>query len=108
MTKSSLPGAIQEVWGRIFQEWFPATGYQHAGGPELEVYPPGDTGSDDYRCEIYPDYSEVIKNRGHAVHGFSLLKQRKKHLFLSKKGVTAACAQVASKSHTRGGYALLF
>jgi AraC family transcriptional regulator len=36
-----MPGAIQSVIGRIFQEWFPATGYEHAGAPELEVYPPG-------------------------------------------------------------------
>ncbi len=34
-----LPGAIQSVFGRIFQEWFPATGYKHAEAPVLEVYP---------------------------------------------------------------------
>jgi AraC family transcriptional regulator len=48
-----LPGAIQHVFGRIFQEWFPATGYKHAEAPELEVYPPGDTTADDYRCEVW-------------------------------------------------------
>jgi AraC family transcriptional regulator len=48
-----IPGAIQDVFGRIFQEWFPATGYEHAEAPELEVYPPGDVTADDYRCEVW-------------------------------------------------------
>ncbi len=29
---------IQEVWARIFPEWFLTSGYEHADGPELEVY----------------------------------------------------------------------
>lgn len=49
----SMPGAIQKVFERIFQEWFPATGYEHADGPELEVYPPGDLNAPDYRCEVW-------------------------------------------------------
>lgn len=49
----SMPNAIQKVWERIFQEWFPATGYEHADGPELEVYPPGDLNGPDYKCEIW-------------------------------------------------------
>lgn len=48
-----LPEAIQKVWERIFSEWFPATGYEHAGGPELEVYPPCEGKSEDYRCEVW-------------------------------------------------------
>lgn len=48
-----VPGALQTMFRRIFQEWFPATGYEHSGAPELEVYPPGDTGSEDYRSEIW-------------------------------------------------------
>jgi AraC family transcriptional regulator len=48
-----MPNAIIDVWSRIFQEWFPATGYQHADGPELEVYLPGDTSSKDYKCEVW-------------------------------------------------------
>jgi len=28
---------IQGVWKRIFPEWFPTSGYEHAGGPELEL-----------------------------------------------------------------------
>lgn len=48
-----MPGAIQKVWERIFQEWFPGTGYEHAPAPELEVYPPGDVSAADYRCEVW-------------------------------------------------------
>lgn len=29
---------INQLYQRIFSEWFPATGYEHAGGPELEIY----------------------------------------------------------------------
>ncbi|KRF13725.1 AraC family transcriptional regulator [Paenibacillus sp. Soil787] len=49
----ALPSTIQGVWRRIFEEWFPATSYQHTGGPELEVYLPGDPRSDDYKCEVW-------------------------------------------------------
>ncbi len=48
-----LPGAIQKVWERVYQEWLPATGYEHAEAPELEVYPLGDTTAEDYRCEVW-------------------------------------------------------
>lgn len=51
----SVPDAIQKVWKRIYSEWFPATGYEHSGGPEIELYP--DEGvclsADDYRCEVW-------------------------------------------------------
>ncbi|MBP1991898.1 AraC family transcriptional regulator [Paenibacillus eucommiae] len=48
-----IPGAIQNVFQRIFQEWFPATGYEHSGAPEMEVYPMGDTTAEDYQCEVW-------------------------------------------------------
>ena len=54
-----MPNAIQEVWNKIYQEWFPSTGYEHAQGPELEVYFDGDADSDDYRSEIW---IPIIKN----------------------------------------------
>ncbi|RPF53943.1 AraC family transcriptional regulator [Aquisalibacillus elongatus] len=49
----AMPDAIKNVWQRIFSEWFPSTGYEHAGGPEIEVYPNEDAYSDDYRCEVW-------------------------------------------------------
>ncbi|MCA1065872.1 AraC family transcriptional regulator [Rossellomorea sp. AcN35-11] len=48
-----MPHAIQAVWKRIFSEWFPSTGYEHAGGPEFELYPPGNPNDENYRCEIW-------------------------------------------------------
>ena len=48
-----MPKAIQDVTVRIFQEWFPSTGYEHDAKPELEVYLPGDTDSPDYRCQVW-------------------------------------------------------
>ncbi|WP_379132996.1 effector binding domain-containing protein [Paenibacillus sp. sgz500958] len=48
-----MPHAIQNVWQRIYQEWFPGTGYEHTGGPDFELYPPGDPAGEDYRCEVW-------------------------------------------------------
>lgn len=54
--KGSLSGKehpIDELWARITTEWFPTCGYKRAADYEIEVYPPGDTNSDDYTCEIW-------------------------------------------------------
>lgn len=48
-----MPKAIQDVTVKIFQEWFPSTGYEHDAKPELEVYLPGDPNSKDYRCQVW-------------------------------------------------------
>lgn len=48
-----MPQAIQKVWSKIYSEWFPATKYEHAGGPELEVYLEGDPDAEDYKCEVW-------------------------------------------------------
>jgi AraC family transcriptional regulator len=48
-----MPQAIQTLWERIFQEWFPGTGYEHTGGPEFELYPPGNPSAEDYCCEVW-------------------------------------------------------
>ena len=48
-----LPGSIQSATQKIYSEWFPASNFEHADGPELEVYPPGDMDSDSYRCEVW-------------------------------------------------------
>lgn len=50
----AMPDAMPKVWDRIFSEWFPATGYEHAGGPEMEVYlSDADPSSEDYYSEIW-------------------------------------------------------
>jgi AraC family transcriptional regulator len=48
-----MPKAIQDVTKQIFGEWFPSTGYEHDAKPELEVYLPGDTSGQDYRCQVW-------------------------------------------------------
>ncbi|HEY3328862.1 MAG TPA: AraC family transcriptional regulator [Capsulimonadaceae bacterium] len=46
--------SIQAVWQRIFAEFFPSSGYEHASGlPEFERYPPGDVDGGEYRCEVW-------------------------------------------------------
>jgi len=52
-SRGPLPGAIQDVWKRIYSEWFPASGYEHADSPDLEVYGMGDTRAADYYCEVW-------------------------------------------------------
>jgi AraC family transcriptional regulator len=48
-----MPDAIQDVWKRIFSEWFPTNEYEHADGPELEVYEPGDMSKSDYKSYVW-------------------------------------------------------
>lgn len=45
--------SIQAVIKKIFSEWFPSIGYEHAPAPELEVYLPGDMQSPDYHCQVW-------------------------------------------------------
>lgn len=60
----SLPNSIQDVWSQIFEEFFPNTVYQHAGGPGIEAYPQGDTSSSDYQCEVWIPVIEKQLQRG--------------------------------------------
>lgn len=51
--KGDLPKSMQAIWEKIFNEWFPATNYQHADGPELEVYRgPDNDGNEQYEIWI--------------------------------------------------------
>ncbi|MGP4041245.1 AraC family transcriptional regulator [Gracilibacillus sp. D59] len=50
----AMPHAMPKVWKRIFSEWFPATGYEHAGLSEMEVYlSDADPYSKNYYSEIW-------------------------------------------------------
>lgn len=49
----AMPHAIQNAWKKIFSEWFPSSGYEHAAAPEMEVYTAGDASSPDYYSEIW-------------------------------------------------------
>lgn len=48
-----MPSAIQEVWKRVYTEWFPNSGYEHAGEAEIEWYSDGDGDAVDYVSEIW-------------------------------------------------------
>lgn len=48
-----MPTAMAEIWGRIFSEWFPTSGYEHAEAAEVEWYSNGDLSSSDYKSEIW-------------------------------------------------------
>lgn len=49
----SMPNAIQDIWKRIFSEWFPTSEYEHAAAPELEVYEKGDMSKPDYKSYVW-------------------------------------------------------
>ena len=48
-----MPESIQNVWKRIFIEWFPAANYELVDGPQIEWYSDGDMASDSYKSEIW-------------------------------------------------------
>lgn len=48
-----LPNAMQDIWKRIYSEWLPNSGYEHAMLPEIEYYSAGDMMAEDYKSEIW-------------------------------------------------------
>jgi AraC family transcriptional regulator len=51
--RGKFPDTLQNVWGRIFSEWFPMSGYEISEGPELLWNEGKDTSSPDYHSEIW-------------------------------------------------------
>jgi len=48
-----IPDSASVMMKRIFEEWFPSSGYEYAGTPFLEAYSEADTSSPDYSCQIW-------------------------------------------------------
>jgi len=48
-----FPETLQNVWGRIYSEWFPSSGYEAAPGPEILWNESPDIGNPKYRSEIW-------------------------------------------------------
>lgn len=48
-----FPDTLQDVWGRIYSEWFPSSGYQQVAGPEILWNADKDTTSPVFRSEIW-------------------------------------------------------
>ena len=58
-----FPETLQNVWGRIYSEWFPSSGYEAAEGPEILWNESPNTENLDYRSEIW---IPVKKDRNNA------------------------------------------
>ena len=48
-----FPETLQNVWGRIYSEWFPSSGYEAVEGPEILWNESPDTANPQYRSEIW-------------------------------------------------------
>ncbi|CAN7743208.1 GyrI-like domain-containing protein [Paenibacillus sp. LjRoot153] len=48
-----FPETLQNVWGRIYSEWFPSSGYEQVAGPEMLWNADKDTTSPTFRSEIW-------------------------------------------------------
>ena len=48
-----FPDTLQNVWGRIYSEWFPSASYELAVGPEMVWNESKDISSPNYRSEIW-------------------------------------------------------
>lgn len=48
-----MPEAFQNLYQRIYSEFFPTSAYQPCGGTDFEAYPSADVASPDYQCEIW-------------------------------------------------------
>ncbi len=49
----SFSETLQNVWGRIYSEWFPSSGYEAVKGPEILWNESPDTSNPRYRSEIW-------------------------------------------------------
>ena len=48
-----FPDALQNVWGRIYSEWFPSSNYELAEGPEILWNEQKDISSPNFKSEIW-------------------------------------------------------
>jgi AraC family transcriptional regulator len=48
-----FPDTLQNVWGRIYSEWFPSSNYEQSPGPEILWNEQKDTTSPTFRSEIW-------------------------------------------------------
>ncbi len=48
-----FPDTLQDIWGRIYSEWFPSSDYQAVNGPEIVWHESPDTSKPDYKSEIW-------------------------------------------------------
>ena len=58
-----LPNAMQDIWKRIYSEWLPNSGYEHAMLPEIEYDYAGDMMAPYYKNEIWFPVKSRSANR---------------------------------------------
>ncbi len=66
-SRGPMPTAIQNAWKSAFGEWFPASGYEHAGSPDFEAYPAfpmGDPRGDPESPQCYAEVWIPLKKKG--------------------------------------------
>lgn len=51
--RGKFPEALQGVWGRIYSEWFPMSGYEISEGPEILWNESKDTSVPNFHSEIW-------------------------------------------------------
>lgn len=51
--RGPFPQTMQAIWARIYTEWFPSSGYQHAGGPEMVWSSHRDVTEPEFHNEIW-------------------------------------------------------
>ncbi len=54
-----FPDTLQDIWGRIYSEWFPSSGYELAMGPEILWNESKDTSNPKYRSEIWVPVKKI-------------------------------------------------
>jgi len=57
-----FPETLQNVWGRIYSEWFPSSGYELAPGPEILWNEGKDTTSPTFRSEIWIPVAKIRRS----------------------------------------------
>lgn len=57
-----FPETLQNIWGRIYSEWFPSSGYESIEGPEILWHENKDTGNPKYRSEIWIPVKKTQSN----------------------------------------------
>jgi AraC family transcriptional regulator len=47
------PDTVKEIWSKVYPEWFPSSGYEHSGGPEIMWFESYDFTKPDFKTEIW-------------------------------------------------------
>jgi AraC family transcriptional regulator len=55
----AVPKALQQLQKNIITDWLPASGYEYANAPDIEVYYEGNRNDDDYRCEVWLPVKDI-------------------------------------------------